>query len=840
MKEISKLGLALTLGMAAIALILGSWWKGEHRGGTLPEVGAADPGGRAPFPEELPPGAGSDRPRRSLLGRQEFEEEPSGGRSAAPGRSDEVSNSQPSARPVGLVSVRFTDERRAPLARVELRVSSDRGERGGEIPGWETQADDDGVARLELPMEFRTLPARAITLEACLDGFATDRRVVRTTPGRELWLDDWALAHGGSVEGRVVDSSGRGLANTQVACAREGIVLDWERDRREALEDLWRPGAQTTSDALGGFRLDHVPAGRILLVAVAPDRPAALSEPVEVPRGGLAVGVRLAMEEADGGTTLTGIVREPGGRAVPHAPLLVVAPGAESRQFAGADGRFELWCDDKQPRDLTALDPVGRLREATRLGVVPGTKDIELCLRAAPELAVRVRTASGAPLERFAVAVLSEARRQALAFFAESERPGGAMVLGAPAQDFSIEVRAGGFQPRRLGPFSGDAPPAEVECVLAPAGELRGVVSAGGRPVAGARVGIQAALERADTYNGFPLRMRPEVEAEVESDAAGAFALGLTRAGTFHVLAEAEGLAPTELGPITLTSEEVRVIEIELGLGGTLEVRVRSTEAAPVMGLPVAFSRGDGRARTQRTDADGRIVLDHLTPGPWQVELTGREIDPLQGLTVFGSKPVGEFPGNCRVFEGEVMRLDLWLEGKQEKACRIAGRLTIDGRPAEGWAGALEGTQALEEQAFVEPGSFRLALDEPGPCRLTLVPEHAPAEAMLVLIDSVDLTEGEQHWSLEFETGTLDGVLASGSLGDTLLMYRWERGTLQGFAPLVPDDEGHFNARCLPAGHGALVRVDPNRPLEEQEPVFLQALEIEPGRHHQLELRLKH
>jgi carboxypeptidase family protein len=730
--------------------------------------------------------------------------------------------------PGGFAQARFVDELGNPIAGVELAL---------QTPAAATRSGANGIARLEL--EPGTLaPGRTLTFEARHPGFARDLRAANGVASGRLLLGDWRLVAGGAVEGRVVDEGGLGVAGARVACARGDLTeADWGREARLGLDALARSGARATSAADGSFRLDEVPAGRNRLVALAADRPAARSEPVEVPPGGLASGVRIELAPADGGTRITGIVLDPERRAVPLAHLVVREGKTELRARAGSDGRFEILCADFALRDLIALDPEQRRREAVRLGVRPGTSGVELQLAPAPEVDVRVRSESGAPVERYALAVLAAERSLPLAFFPAAERPAGLARIAAPGQTFLVEVRADGFRPTRSAPFAAEAPPERIELSLTPAGGIRGRVTAAGASVAGARVSLHAAVERRTTYNGFPLRLHPEPVADTESDGDGAFALTVPEPGRYHLLVDADGFASAERGPFPLAPDGVLEEHVELDAGGRLEVRVHAGDPASAAGVLVAFSRGDGGAFTERTDESGRIALELLTPGPWQVERAEAEIDPSFGATQLGRREAEPVPSNCVVHAGETTRVELWLDEEPEHACRLSGRLVLDGAPAAGFLAGLdrEGRVVIDRQPFEEPGLFRLGLDEPGEYRLRLTCDTDDPSAMLVLCETLELREGERHWSLELTTGALEGTLAVGA-EPALVFHRWRRGALECLAPLVPDEDGRFRCARVPAGPGALVRYDPARALEEQTPEVLRELTVERGRTTRIEL----
>lgn len=726
---------------------------------------------------------------------------------------------------------RFVDEGGAPLAGVELRLAS--------APAFVAVSGSEGFARLELAAELFVGAARTIVFEAHCRGFARDRRTATARPSQQLLLGDWVLVPAGSVAGIVVDENGSGLAEVQVACLRNDLdEASWSQERRSDLGGLWRPAARAETTADGSFVLEDAPAGRIRLVAVNDERPAGRSDFVDVPAGGSARGVEIRMEAADGGTTIAGIVLDPAGTAVARAVLRVTASGASYSITADEEGRFRLHLNDRKACDVTAQDPERRYREATHRGVLPGTTELVLQLAPAPAIELTVRSSGGAPIERFAAAAIAERDAEVLVFLPEEERPEGLVTLAAPAQGFRIEVRANGWKPARLGPFSADAPPPRLECRLDPAGGVHGVVEAEGEPVVGAMVGLYEATKTNDTYNGFPLRMQASAAIETESEERGVFSLSVEEAGTYYLRAEADGYALAELGPLELSPASQREERIQLGPGGTLEVRVRSPEGASVAGSLVAISRGDGRARTERADERGLVVFPRLTPGGWQVALSETEVDPDYGATYIGTQPAGPSPTNCRVFDGETTHVDLWLESEDEGDCQLSGRLVIDGKPAEGWLASLdrETSEAVGPQAFVEPGAFRLAVDEPGTYRLNLRPDTTDPSAMLVILDPVELYQGTSFWSLELKTGELEGTLGAADGEDGLVFYRWERGALQCLAPLVPSEGGRFRCARVPAGHGALVRCDPILPIEQQRPVVLRELMIEAGKTTSVEL----
>ena len=801
-----------------LVLLLGLAWLGLRSSGTGHEETVRAAPAPAQPAAELPPSAALLRPGA----RTSAEVAP-----APPGK--EAASVESGMPTTGTFArVRFVDVHGTPVEGGELVLCDE------ELAS--ALSARDGVARLDIGSALAGLTTQDLTFEARARGFARDRKQALATSGEELLLGDWTLIAAGTVEGRVVDEDGEGLAGIEVACASEALTArDFEWRRRAPLAALARPGARTTSGPDGAFRLEDAPAGKQRLVAVSDERPAALSEPVDVPPGGLVGEVELEMEAADGGTTITGLVLDPQGAPVPYAHLAVRGRGSSSQLATDSDGRFTFRALDLNPVDLVASDPEGQHRDAVQTGVRPGTKGIELQLVAAPALEVVVRNPSGDPIERFAVALLAERTREGLAFFAEQERPAGRFATAAPAEAFAVEVRASGWRPRRLGPFEAGAA-RRVECVLEPAPGLMGTVTSGGLPVAGAHVALHAVLATDETLNGLPIRLDPDPGPSTETARDGSFLLSVEERGRYALLVEAAGHALAELGPFDLAPEREQQVAVELDTGGTLAVRVRSAQGAAVAGRLVVVSRGDGRARTRRADERGELELPLLTPGPWWVALAEQEIDPRGGVRTFGTEPAREIPSNCRVQRGQVTTLDLWLEESGAR-CRLSGRLTLDGQPARGWQVALdrERTVVHAGQAFDEPGAFRIAVEGPGTYRLRLMPGTADPSAMLAILETLELAEGDQQWSLELHTGQLVGSGLDGTL-DALHLFRIQRGTRELMVPLVPDAGGSFHCALAPAGVGEIVRYDASSPVEEQRPLVLGRAAVEPGRTTQVDL----
>ncbi len=817
-------GLAIVVAGALVAaLYLGgrAWLELEDaRAEGLPNAGV----GRAAEadldePEALLRGSSSPEPRAPA---QEVRVDPAPGEVQTPSASRAV------------VRVRFVDEAGVPLSDAVF----------GTAGGGATSAPSgpDGRAELVLGVElFRAALDVLFEFEARCPGYALDRREARAAVGETITLGEWKLVPGGGISGRVLDGEGRGLLGASVARFDEAVAgLEWEVRRESSLEDLWKPGARVSTGFDGSFLLEDVPAGEIRLVAVAEGRSAALSAPVTVRAAGIVEGIEIRMEPAGPETGVAGRVVDPDGVGVAFARILLRSSRRTFEMPADERGRFEQ--DRLDVRcDVTAFDPEGRYREVTAEGVEPGTRGLVLQLAPGPTLELLVVSPEGVPVERYGVRTLAARDGLELSSLPEVERPGGLAPILVPGRDFSLEVAGNGWMPSRLGPFSSGTPPERLDCTLQAAGGVSGVVEAEGKLLEGAWVALYRSVKWATLHNGYPVRRQTFPLISTRSGPGGEFLLSVAERGSYYVRAEAEGLAPAEIGPLELDPGSHLRERLVLGAGGTLEVTVRSSAGASPVGAIVALSRGDGCGATLRTGEEGTLSFDHLMPGRWWVGLAEREIDPGAELTTETRKKPGEIPWNCEVFEGEVTRIDLWLEEPEQGECRLTGRLTIDGEPAEGWLARLDVGREMSgaPEPFAEPGLFRLSVEEPGEYRLFLTTDASDPSAMLVILDPVRLVEGEAYWSLELEMGALVGTMTPPAQEEepSLVFHLWERGDLRCLAPIVPDAAGTFRCPQVPAGSGRIVRYDPSRGFDETSPEVLSEIEIAPGGTNSIEIR---
>src|SRR5262249_16956395 len=120
--------------------------------------------------------------------------------------------------------------------------------------------------------------------------------------------------------------------------------------------------------------------------------------------------------------------------------------------------------------------------------------------------------------------------------------------------------------------------------------------------------------------------------------------------------------------------------------GGAIEGHVLVAQGKEASGVIVAANRGDGRARTTRSGADGAFHFDGLTPGRWNVTRAQAEISPNRSTTSSwdGETKDVEPPWDCVVDEGRTTRFD--VDVRDAAPCVVIGHVEVNHAPATGWS----------------------------------------------------------------------------------------------------------------------------------------------------------
>jgi hypothetical protein len=157
--------------------------------------------------------------------------------------------------------------------------------------------------------------------------------------------------------------------------------------------------------------------------------------------------------------TITGIVLQPNRTPAPYALIEVRSSTARFQVSAGPDGRFEIPCRDSEPCDISVREGGSEPHSATLARVTPPARDLVLQLRPPALAQLTVTNASGAFVERYALALLSERTRHSLTFLALAEHAEGWCEFKPPVEDYLLEVRAPGLRPERIGPLRAHSAP---------------------------------------------------------------------------------------------------------------------------------------------------------------------------------------------------------------------------------------------------------------------------------------------------------------------------------------------------------------------------------------------
>lgn len=674
----------------------------------------------------------------------------------------------PAAVRVLAVTGRVVDLEGAPIA-------------GAEVLVWEEQ-DPCGrvLARAAEHGDFRGTVTRqgwgGQSFTVLADHHRAERIDVFDAGNLELQLGTVRLAPGSEVAGCVTDESGRGIAGAGVAwLPASAFPEDPARARRagfgahegpSGLSELrelgyaggsggsFVPDAESAAD--GRFRLRGLPLGEGFVAAWKYGCSHGWSPLLELRAEPASDLVIVLLPSPTAATQIEGIVRDPAGAA--RADIHV--QGRCGRSYAGvssaADGSFLLDEGWSAPVLLRAEDEEQRWAPAELAGVVPGTRGIELVLRAPTWLTVRLLDGAERPIP-WGLVRLGSAR--------EDTGPDGAVRFQEPVLAFELEAFAPGFRTQTFGPFD----PAEIQDELAlhlsPGQAVRGRVTFRGRPVAGARLDLctssapgvtQESRNAAPRDDPFLLSGQVDVDGnDGMSGAGGEFVLTLHNDGWHSLRVETEGFPTNVFGPYSLAREAgAEGLELELERAGALAGHVRVAPDAEPHERLVGACNGWGFVRAAPVREDGSYRIENLAPGSYQVRACAPPIAALQQL-VPGEETREPVTWDCQVAAGATTRFDLDLS--QEGSVVLAGQLTLVGVEPRDWeaallsvpadptiAGSPRATTTLDAQ-----GRFELVLSRPGTYGLWL------ACGFLVLEQNVALVAGRNEWSYRGETGRL-------------------------------------------------------------------------------------
>lgn len=734
------------------------------------------------------------------------------------------------------VSARIVDEDGAPIVGARLADQ--------EHAGQSALSDSEGrvelrVAVVEPRLRVEADASRHARLVLAAEACGTRWLECEATGGGSVPLGALVLAPEGRVTGRVVDASGEGVAEALVGCTFESWGAPDPRGHFARAQRLDMIVGR--ADQRGFFELGGLPAGSAALIAVA-------GELVSSPAGGVVIlpretvpdlMVRVAAVTQRTEALFSGRVLDETGRPIPEVALTIFEGEHVLRSFSSqSDGTYSFSVPLERAIAIDAYhaDHAPVILEAIAQG--RRTLDIVLPARRPIDLAV-VDDASGDPLPSFGYCFLREEREieESHAGWTQ-DCPEGRMALPLRAEPVWVAVWAPGHAREVVGPLAYSDAPELVTVRLKRISAFEGVVLARGEPLAGAVVRLfeAAGSDALWTRGDFPMlyfrRDFEAVDADV-TDEDGSFVLTPWIRGAYFARAELEGYAPADIGPLEFDPEVTARAPLELVLrrGGSLAGRVTVAGGGDPAGLVVAVSRADGAPSAQRVDASGAFRFDGLTPGPWLV--VARDSMPPNGSSCSDRDPaLGDpFDWTCVVEEGRTTEHDLVFG-----ACRVTGRMKLDGEPANGW-------RVRFEQPFVRwppdfaldsRGRFRLVLPEPDAYELTFVsPWSRNRDRLERVLASIVAASGETEFELSLETGILE---VEGIARGRALAWVWQGRSTEWASGHLWPDKGAAQLR-VPAGKVWLVDWrDGTRPDARALPSVAQAY-VPPGGEARISLR---
>lgn len=417
--------------------------------------------------------------------------------------------------------------------------------KGGE---WRTSLAPGSTASMRLEVE-RTLrvrgrvvdargrPLAGVVVQTSLNGTATER-TYRTGQDGAFDADDVVVGSSLSAshpefvttEVRWTELWAKQLTNIEVvlrpASSLSGVVVAADGSPVAGQEVVAKFSSRSKrtvkTEADGTFRIGELPPGdvtvetkgRHLTRAGAAPFVATLREGEDV----TGVVIRLAAAASAAALSISGHVVDGEGRAFSQAMVWLRAGPGGASTACRVGSRGEFACDDLDPGSyLISVHGGGAWEEPAR-PVEAGTADLLLTVRPAARVAGRiVDDATGQPLTKFTLG-----RERIEAGDGQFDRPA---LDGATA---TLTVRADGFAPFMLGPFSASAPGAVVDVGtvrMERAARIRGrLVDRSGQPVAG--VGVEARPVPDDFMLHVP---------RTSSGPDGSFELGRLRPGRWCV-----------------------------------------------------------------------------------------------------------------------------------------------------------------------------------------------------------------------------------------------------------------------------------------------------------------
>ncbi|MEQ1632579.1 MAG: sigma-70 family RNA polymerase sigma factor [Planctomycetota bacterium] len=535
----------------------------------------------------------------------------------------------------------------------------------------------DGVASLRLRTDDRLLgempssmrPARGepwrLSFSASAKGFLPATREAFVADGDDNHLGEVRLQRASTLRGRVLTRDGSLISGAQVGVFGTPLPLHYlERDAGEI--DL-RSAIATAETAMlfsrGSYELTPAPRGPVMLVAIADgyrsapcfvhvlgaeqDVPDIVLD--EAPSVGPAVRLRVQVVDPDGAPVARAFVR----RQHQNGSASSATDENGMVQF-GVSIRNGI--ADRAPSTLVACDLAGRLQPAIVKDVVADGELVTITLAKGRSVDVVVRAPASATSALRAEWVAEDSDVGSMGLPSDGNR----FRFVPPPFAARLRVLQERCVPFESQPFASTEWPERLEIELAERTALLGSVTANGIAVEGAHV---LALSRGKQVlrSGYRTgEWNATGTFDSRSGANGEFAIVGETKGEIRLLVQKAGFAPTVTDPIDFDpAVALRVPPIELGLGGSIRGRLRSTNGIAVARAVVAINHELFGPRTVLTDRNGRFAFEHVSAGGYEVRPGEKLMANGYIESSLGAARQRPFPVDAIVRDGAVTEVDL-------------------------------------------------------------------------------------------------------------------------------------------------------------------------------------
>jgi len=677
-----------------------------------------------------------------------------------------------------------------PAALADISVEFDGRPREEGLMGFARADSRDARVRADLTFELRALSAKKkYTVQGKAKGFVGHFELsFEVQPGQHREVE--VLFRPGARLTGVVRGEGEPQAGAEISANVHGGMP-------------WNDGLSASTGEDGAFVLEGVPPGKVTLQASKDGWRTSDEQSFDVVEQQTVGGI---VFELATGERISGVVLWPDGTPVPGAE--VRASKLEQRWMqqlaqveSQADGTFVLGGLEAEPVELFARhaprgakppahvaakdgeaeaeladfsfgdDSEGQWT-AMASAVAPGTRELVLRLQEPLPVHGLVVDDAGAVVRSFRIearpAQGPEGTPEEVSHTFEAEDGAFTLGVGRPGE-WLFTAQAWGDE-RRSEQLSLVVPQGEaaLRLVLPRASGVSGVVlDPSGQPVGGASVHVSEDSQEA-VFAGFG-------GGDVESGADGRFTLEHVNSGSYLHATHADWAASESLALELVPGESRDDVELRLRLGARITGQVFDEHGKPQAGQHVncaggamaAMAFGFGAERSTTSDASGRFVFEHVTPGKVSVSAVPSEEELMAKLQEGADETAFlAMLGDMRTVSVEVAdgaEAHVVLGAKPKKPVRVHGRVSEAGAPVGGKAvfafaegGAL--LQGMKLGHSDDSGRYELQLDRPGDYVFGVSEDEGMSNAgTQFYVEVPEVEEFEQNLALPL--GRVSGVV---------------------------------------------------------------------------------